>query len=60
VQRGAGIGFLPGAARYLVQRTGAHLDSISVATSPIRYLDRRAERIYDAAHRYRFSSWNTV
>ncbi|HEY3232508.1 MAG TPA: hypothetical protein VGJ87_24970 [Roseiflexaceae bacterium] len=60
VQRGAGIGFLPEAARYLVERSGVHLDRISVATSHIRYLDRRAERIYDAAHRYRFSSWNTV
>jgi 2,6-dihydroxypyridine 3-monooxygenase len=60
VQRGAGIGFLPEAARYLVERAGMHLDRISVATSRIRYLDRRAERVYDAAHRYRFSSWNTV
>jgi len=37
VQRGAGIGFLPDAARYLVERAGVPVDSISVATSHIRY-----------------------
>ena len=60
VQRGAGIGFLPESARYLVERAGVPLDRISVATSHIRYLDRRGERIYDGTHVYRFSSWNTV
>jgi len=59
-ERGAGIGFLPESARYLVERAGVPLDRISVATSRIRYLDRRGERIYDGAHVYRFSSWNTV
>jgi len=59
-QRGAGIGFLPESARYLVERAGVELDRISVATSHIRYLDRRGEVIYDGLHRYRFSSWNTV
>jgi 2,6-dihydroxypyridine 3-monooxygenase len=60
VQRGAGIGFLPNAARYLVERAGVDLDRISVATSHIRYLNRRGEVIYDGAHHYRFSSWYTV
>lgn len=60
VQRGAGIGFLPESARYLVERAGLALDSISVATSHIRYLDRRARVIFDGVHPYRFSSWNTV
>jgi 2,6-dihydroxypyridine 3-monooxygenase len=59
-ERGAGIGFLPESARYLVERAGVPLDRISVATSHIRYLDRRGERVYDGAHAYRFSSWNTV
>ena len=59
-ERGAGIGFLPESARYLVERAGVPLDRISVATSHIRYLDRRGERVYDGAHTYRFSSWNTV
>ena len=60
VQRGAGIGFLPESARYLVERAGVALDRISVATSHIRYLGRRGELIYDGRHSYRFSSWNTV
>jgi 2,6-dihydroxypyridine 3-monooxygenase len=59
-QRGAGIGFLPESARYLVDRASVALDRISVATSHIRYLDRQGSVIYDAAHSYRFSSWNTV
>lgn len=59
-QRGAGIGFLPESARYLVERAGVELNRISVATSHIRYLDRRGEVIYDGLHPYRFSSWNTV
>ena len=60
VQRGAGIGFLPESARYLVERAGVALDRISVATSHIRYLDRRGELVYDGLRSYRFSSWNTV
>ena len=40
VQRGAGIGFLPESARYLVERAGVALDRISIATAHIRYLDR--------------------
>jgi 2,6-dihydroxypyridine 3-monooxygenase len=60
VERGAGIGFLPETARYLVERAGVALDRISVATSHIRYLDRRGARVHDAWHAYRFSSWNTV
>ena len=60
VQRGAGIGFLPSAARYLAERAGVDLDRISVTTSHIRYLNRRSEVIYDGAHHYRFSSWYTV
>jgi 2,6-dihydroxypyridine 3-monooxygenase len=60
VQRGAGIGFLPAAARYLVERAGVPLARISVATSRIRYLDRRGQPAYDGPQAYRFSSWNTV
>jgi 2,6-dihydroxypyridine 3-monooxygenase len=60
VQRGAGIGFLPESARYLVERAGVALDRISIATSHIRYLDRGGAVIYDGLHQYRFSSWNTV
>jgi 2,6-dihydroxypyridine 3-monooxygenase len=59
-QRGAGIGFLPESSRYLVERAGVPLERISVATSHIRYLNRGGQVIFDAAQRYRFSSWNTV
>ena len=55
-ERGAGIGFLPMSARYLVERAGIDLDDISVATSHIRYLDRAGRVVHDAAQAYRFSS----
>jgi 2,6-dihydroxypyridine 3-monooxygenase len=59
-ERGAGIGFLPESARYLVERAGVDPDRISVATSHIRYLDRRGAVVYDGRHAYRFSSWTML
>lgn len=59
-ERGAGIGFLPATYRYPVERAGVALDEISVATSAIRTLARDASVAHEAAHAYRFSSWNTV
>ncbi|KPK35758.1 MAG: hypothetical protein AMJ66_00235 [Betaproteobacteria bacterium SG8_40] len=59
-QRGAGIGFLPESQRYLVERAGVGLDTISVATSRLRYLTRDGAFAYDGAHQYRFSSWTTI
>ena len=59
-QRGAGIGFLEAASRYLVTRAGIEIDEISIATDLIRYLGRSGRVMYERAHRYRFSSWNTV
>lgn len=59
-QRGAGIGFLPSSYRYLVERGRVDLDDISVVTDHIRYLERDGSIAHDQAHRYRFSSWNTV
>jgi 2,6-dihydroxypyridine 3-monooxygenase len=59
-ERGAGIGFLPDSYRYLVERAGADLDRISVVTRHIRYLARDGSVVHEAAHVYRFSSWNTV
>ncbi len=59
-QRGAGIGFLPETYRYLVERAGVDLDTISITTEHIRHLDRTASVIHDRKHTYRFSSWNTV
>jgi 2,6-dihydroxypyridine 3-monooxygenase len=59
-QRGAGIGFLPDSARYLVERAGLALDDISTSTERIRYLNRDGSIQHDLRHEYRFSSWNTV
>lgn len=59
-QRGAGIGFLPATYRYLQSRAGVDLAKISVATDVIRYLDRDGKIVFEAPHRYLFSSWNTV
>ncbi|MEL7158447.1 MAG: FAD-dependent monooxygenase [Actinomycetota bacterium] len=59
-ERGAGIGLLSATYRYLVERAGVALDEVSVATDAIRYLDADGAVIDDTAHRYLFSSWNTV
>jgi 2,6-dihydroxypyridine 3-monooxygenase len=59
-QRGAGIGFLPTAYRYLTERARIDLDEISISTSYIRYLDRQGRVIYEQYQPYRFSNWNTV
>ncbi len=59
-QRGAGIGFLPDASRYLSERAGVDLDDISISTDHIRYFNRDGTVAHDIAHRYRLSSWNTV
>jgi len=59
-QRGAGIGFLPDASRYLVERAGISLDDISTTTEVIRYLNRDGSIEHERKHRYHFSSWFTV
>ena len=59
-QRGAGIGLLEATARYLVSRAGVPIDEISIATERIRYLGRSGRVVHEQAHRYRFSSWNTI
>jgi 2,6-dihydroxypyridine 3-monooxygenase len=59
-QRGAGIGLLPPAYRYLQTRAGVDLEDICLRTSRIRYLDRGGDMVYDKAQSYLFSSWNTV
>lgn len=59
-QRGAGIGFLPDSSRYLVERAGRSIDSISTVTHHIRYLDRAGQVHVDVPRSYHFSSWNTV
>ena len=59
-QRGAGIGLLKETSRYLTEIAGVDLDDFSVPTSRIRHLDRDGSVVHDAAHPYRFSSWNAV
>lgn len=59
-QRGAGIGFLPDSARYLVERVGLPIDDISTSTDLIRYFSRAGGITHEMRHRYHFSSWNTV
>lgn len=59
-QRGAGIGFLPDSARYLVERAEVDLDDISISTDRIRYLARDGTVTHDVAQPYRFSSWNAI
>jgi 2,6-dihydroxypyridine 3-monooxygenase len=59
-QRGAGIGFLPDSARYMVERAGVDLDDISISTDRIRYLARDGTITHDITQPYRFSSWNTI
>ena len=58
-QRGAGIGFLPATARYLVARAGIALDA-SASRRPDPVPRAAAARCLRRAHSYRFSSWNTV
>lgn len=59
-ERGAGIGFLSATGRYLAERAGVPADEISITTSAIRYLHRDGSVAHEEAHRYHFSSWNTV
>lgn len=59
-QRGAGIGFLPASYRYLAERARIDLDTLSVTTARIRYLDRGGRVVHEQAQPYRFSNWNTV
>ena len=59
-QRGAGIGFLEAASRYLNTFGKIDLNDISVITPKIRYLNRANEVIFEKDHPYRFSSWTTV
>jgi len=59
-ERGAGIGFLPATYRYLVEHAGVTLDAVAVPTHYIRHLGRDGAVAHESAHRYLFSSWNTV
>jgi 2,6-dihydroxypyridine 3-monooxygenase len=59
-QRGAGLGFLPDASRYLVERCGVDIDEISTRTDTIRYLNRDGSIEHERAVTYHYTSWFTV
>lgn len=58
--RGAGLGFLPDASRYLVERCGLDIDEVSTSTEIIRYLARDGSVAHEREVRYDFTSWFTV
>jgi 2,6-dihydroxypyridine 3-monooxygenase len=60
VARGAGIGLLDATARYLVERGGASLGELGVATSWRRHLARDGSVLHEEPQPYGFSSWSTI
>ncbi len=59
-ERGAGIGFLAATGRYLKERAGVDLTTISVETHHIRHLARDGSVAHALDQYYLMSSWNTV
>jgi 2,6-dihydroxypyridine 3-monooxygenase len=58
--RGAGIAVLDEAVRWFAEKTAVDPDSLCSSTNFIRFLDARGGLVHERAHRYRFSSWNTI
>lgn len=58
--RGAGIVALDSTLRYLRERRIADPDTICASTGWIRFLRPDGSAEAELAHRYRYSSWNTV
>ncbi|MGH3627240.1 MAG: monooxygenase [Sciscionella sp.] len=58
--RGAGIAVLDATVRYFVKRGIADPAQLCSSTGVIRYLWPDGSTRYEAAHHYRFSSWNTI
>lgn len=58
--RGAGIAVLDETVRWFAERTDTDPDELCSATSAIRFLDGTGAVRHERAHRYRFSSWNTI
>ncbi len=59
-ERGAGIGFLAATGKYLKERAGVDLTTISVETHHIRHLGRDGSVAHTLDQYYLMSSWNTV
>jgi 2,6-dihydroxypyridine 3-monooxygenase len=57
---GAGIVLNPVTVRYLVERRGIDLNSISVRSRVVRYLNTQGEIAHEQAVNYRFSSYNAL
>lgn len=58
--RGAGICVLPETVRWFAERTATDPDELCSSTEAIRFLDASGSLVHERAHRYRFSSWNTI
>jgi 2,6-dihydroxypyridine 3-monooxygenase len=58
--RGAGIAVLDESVRWFAEKTSLDPDSLCSSTSYIRFLDAAGHTVHERAHRYRFSSWNTI
>lgn len=57
---GAGIVIQDATVRYLVERLGIPLESISVPSRALQYLGARGEVTYTRPSPYRFTAWNTI
>ncbi len=57
---GAGIVVQEATVRYLVERLGTSLDTISVSAERLQYLGRDGAVTFERSSPYRFTAWNTV
>jgi 2,6-dihydroxypyridine 3-monooxygenase len=55
--RGVGIVAHPASVRYLLERRGADLSTMTAASRSVRYLDDAGEVIHERAFEYRFTSF---
>jgi 2,6-dihydroxypyridine 3-monooxygenase len=58
--RGVGIAALPDTLRYLTERGGCQPCDVCSSTGWIRFVNRDGSPRHERAHRYLFSSWNTI
>ena len=58
--RGAGIAVLDETVRWFAEKTATDPDELCSSTGFIRFLHPSGAVVHNQAHRYRFSSWNTM
>jgi 2,6-dihydroxypyridine 3-monooxygenase len=58
--RGAGIAVLDETVRWFAERTPTDPDELCSSTHWIRFVGGDGATVHERAHRYRFSSWNTI